>query len=129
YANAHESHPIFRGVAIARRVVCLPLDSPASFDLTVSPQRRDPPKTTRQRFSVHPADSICAGCHDIIDPYGFSFEHFDGIGAYGVRENGKAVDSSVRVTAQADFDGAYSDSNQLGAALGQSDSVRECFAR
>ncbi len=35
YANAHESHPIFRGVAIARRVACLPLDSPASFDITV----------------------------------------------------------------------------------------------
>ncbi len=26
YANAHESHPVFRGVATARRVACLPLD-------------------------------------------------------------------------------------------------------
>ena len=129
YANAHESHPIFRGVAIARRVTCYPLDSPASFNLQVVPPAPDATKTTRERFSVHPADSICAGCHDIIDPYGFSFEHFDGMGAYRDQEHGKAVDSSAVVAVKGDFDGAYRDSNQLGLALGQSESVRECFAR
>jgi len=129
YANAHESHPIFRGVAIARRVTCYPLDSPASFNLQVVPPAPDPTKTTRERFSVHPADSICSGCHDIIDPYGFSFEHFDGMGAYRAQENGKTVDSSVEVDLMSDFDGPYADSNQLAAALGQSESVRECFAR
>jgi hypothetical protein len=129
YANAHESHPIFRGVALARRVTCYPLDSPASFNLQVVPPAPDPSKTTRERFSLHPADSICAGCHDIIDPYGFSFEHFDGVGAYRAQENGKAVDSSVVVAVQGDIDGAYADSNQLATALGRSDSVRECFAR
>jgi len=129
YANAHESHPIFRGVAIARRVTCYPLDSPASFNLQVVAPAPDPTKTTRERFSVHPADSICAGCHDIIDPYGFSFEHFDGMGAYRAQENGKTVDSSAVVAVNGDFDGAYGDSNQLGTALGQSESVRECFAR
>ncbi len=129
YANAHESHPIFRGVAIARRVTCYSLDSPASFNLQVVPPAPDPTRTTRERFSVHPADSICAGCHDIIDPYGFSFEHFDGMGAYRDQENGKAVDSAVVVDFKSDFDGPYADSNQLALALGQSDSVRECFAR
>jgi len=129
YANAHESHPIFRGVAVARRVTCYPLDSPASFNLQVVPPAPDPTKTTRERFSVHPADSICAGCHDIIDPYGFSFEHFDGMGAYRAQDNGQAVDSSVSVSVMSDFDGPYADSNQLAAALAQSESVRECFAR
>ena len=129
YANAHESHPIFRGVALARRVTCYPLDSPASFNLQVVPPAPDPTKTTRERFSLHPADSICAGCHDIIDPYGFSFERFDGMGAHRDQENGRAVDSQVVVTVQGDLAGAYADSNQLGAALAQSASVRECFAR
>ncbi|HWP07496.1 MAG TPA: DUF1592 domain-containing protein, partial [Polyangiaceae bacterium] len=129
YANAHESHPIFRGVAIARRVVCLPLDSPASFDLTVVPPAPDPTRTTRQRFSVHPADSICAGCHDIIDPFGFAFEHFDGMGAYRNEENGQDVDSSVVVSLEADYDGPYADSNAMAAALAASPSIRECMAR
>jgi len=129
YANAHESHPIFRGVALTRRVTCYPLDSPSSFNLQVVPPAPDPTQTTRQRFSVHPADSICAGCHEIIDPYGFSFERFDGMGAYRDTENGHAVDSSVEVVLGGDLDGRYSDSNQLALALSRSDTVRECFAR
>ncbi|HET9956626.1 MAG TPA: DUF1592 domain-containing protein [Polyangiaceae bacterium] len=129
YANAHESHPIFRGVAVTRRVVCYPLDSPASFNLQVVPPAPDPSLTTRERFSVHPRDSICAGCHDIVDPFGFSFEQFDGMGRYRERENGKQIDSAVRVAMDAEFDGPYADSNALAAALSDSEIVRECFAR
>jgi hypothetical protein len=129
YANAHESHPIFRGVAIARRVTCLNLDSPASFNIDVVPPVPDPTKTTRERFSVHPADSICAGCHDTIDPFGFSFEHFDGMGAYRDRENGAEVDSAVELAVDVEFDGTYADSNELARVLSENQTVRECFAR
>jgi hypothetical protein len=129
YANAHESHPVFRGVAIARRVACLPLDSPASFDITVVPPAPDPTMTTRQRFDAHVVDPICASCHDIIDPFGFSFEHFDGMGAYRATENGQDVDSSVVVSDGADYDGPYADSNALATALAASPTVRECMAR
>jgi len=129
YANAHESHPVFRGVAVARRVVCLPLDSPASFDISVVPPAPDPSLTTRERFDAHVVDPICAGCHDIIDPFGFSFEHYDGMGAYRATENGQEVDGSVVVTDQADYDGAYADSNALATALAASPTVHECMAR
>ena len=129
YANAHESHPVFRGVAVARRVACIPLDSPASFNLQVVPPAPDPTKTTRERFDAHVVDPICAGCHDIIDPFGFSFEHYDGMGGYRAEENGKDVDSTVVVNMQADYDGAYADSNALATVFAKSDTVRECFAR
>ena len=128
YATAQESHPIFRGVVLVRRVVCYNLDSPASFNIQVVPPLPDPTKTTRERFSVHPADTICAGCHDTIDPFGFSFEHFDGMGAYREQENGKSVDSAVEVTID-EFAGPYADSNELASVLAGSDTVRECFAR
>jgi hypothetical protein len=129
YANAHESHPVFRGVAIARRVVCRPLDSPASFDITVVPPVPDRTMTTRERFDAHVVDPICAGCHDIIDPFGFSFEQFDGMGEHRATENGKAVDSRVVVSGKADYDGPYADSNALATALAASPTVRECMAR
>jgi hypothetical protein len=129
YANAHESHPVFRGVAVARRVACVPLDSPASFNLQVVPPAPDPTKTTRERFDAHVVDPICAGCHDIIDPFGFSFEHYDGMGAYRAQENGQDVDGTVVVNMQSDYDGPYADSNALAAAFAKSDTVRECFAR
>jgi hypothetical protein len=129
YALAHESHPIFRGVAIAQRVTCMGLDSPASFNIQVIPPAPDPTVTTRERYDVHVSDSICAGCHDVIDPFGFAFEHYDGMGAYRELDHGKSVDSAVDVSVQRDFDGHYADSNQLAAALAESPSVRECFAR
>ncbi|HET9932383.1 MAG TPA: DUF1588 domain-containing protein, partial [Polyangiaceae bacterium] len=103
YANAHESHPIFRGVAITRRVVCQHLDSPASFNLQVVPPPPDPSKTTRERYEVHAKDGLCAGCHDMIDPFGFAFEHFDGMGAYRAKEHGRDVDSTVFVNLEGDY--------------------------
>lgn len=129
YANAHESHPVFRGVAIARRVACLPLDSPTSFDIIVVPPVPDLAKTTRERFAVHAQDALCQLCHSIIDPFGFSFEHFDGMGGFRSRENGHPVDSTVVVADRRSVDGPYADSNQLSAALARSESVRACFAR
>src|SRR6185295_4314106 len=129
YALAHESHPIFRGVAVAQRVTCMGLDSPASFNIQVIPPAPDPTVTTRQRYDVHVSDAICAGCHDTIDPFGFAFEHYDGTGAYRDVDHGQNVDSAVDVALGRDFDGHYTDSNQLAAALAGSTQVRECFAR
>jgi hypothetical protein len=129
YANAHESHPVFRGVAVARRVACIKLDSPTAFDIIVVPPVPDPKKTTRERFDVHSKDALCQICHSTIDPFGFSFEQFDGMGGFRTRENGRPVDSRVVVKEQRDFDGAYADSNQLASVLAESKSARSCFAR
>jgi hypothetical protein len=105
------------------------LDSPASFNIQVIPPAPDPGLTTRQRYNVHVGDPICAGCHDVIDPFGFSFERYDGIGARRTLDHGKNVDSAVDVSVRRDFDGHYAASNQLAAALAGSARVRECFAR
>jgi hypothetical protein len=129
YADAQHSHPIFRGVALARRVICFALESPASLDVEIAPPAPDPAKTTRERFSVHPRDSVCAGCHHVIDPLGFAFEHFDAMGRYRELDNGRPVDSNVELDIAAGFDGPYADSNELARALAASDTVRECFAR
>ncbi|HXJ19419.1 MAG TPA: DUF1592 domain-containing protein [Polyangia bacterium] len=129
YALAHESHPIFRGVAVAQRVACMGLDSPASFNIQVIPPAPDPTVTTRKRYDVHVKDSICAGCHDIIDPFGFAFERYDGIGARRELDHGQPVDSVVDVSVKRGFDGHFADSNQMAAALARSTNARECFAR
>ncbi|HEU5480012.1 MAG TPA: DUF1588 domain-containing protein, partial [Candidatus Tumulicola sp.] len=89
----------------------------------------NPHMTTRERFDAHVADPICAGCHDIIDPFGFPFEHFDGMGQHRTTENGKKVDSRVVVNGKADYDGPYADSNALATAFAASPTVRECMAR
>lgn len=127
FAHAHESAPVLRGVAVMRRVACIPAPSPVGLNLAVVPPLPDPTKTTRQRFTTH-ATPDCAGCHDNIDSFGFAFEGFDGMGKARTMDNGVAVDSSV-VIAGTDFDGSYADSNGLATALSTSAQVRQCFAR
>src|SRR5262245_44380094 len=42
----------------------------------------------------HRANPTCASCHQRMDPLGFGFENFDGIGAWREKEGKFAIDSS-----------------------------------
>jgi hypothetical protein len=130
YAHASESAPVFRGVAVLKRVVCQPPQSPTELNIDVIPPPPDPSLTTRDRFGQHVADDTCAGCHSMIDGIGFTFENFDGMGASrGGMENGKPVNTATTLELGLDFDGAYADSDELSLALSESPAVRACFAR
>ncbi|WP_437909791.1 DUF1592 domain-containing protein [Sorangium sp. So ce327] len=129
YAHATETAPVLRGVTVLRRVACVGIPSPTELNINVVPPVPDSSKTTRQRFEVHSTDAACKGCHNSIDPIGFSFERFDGMGMLRELDNDQRVDSAVTVAIGADFDGAYADSNALAQALSTSPTVRSCFAR
>jgi uncharacterized protein DUF1592/uncharacterized protein DUF1588/uncharacterized protein DUF1595/uncharacterized protein DUF1587 len=140
YAHASESAPVFRGVAIMRRVACMTVPSPTELNIQVTPPMPDPNKTTRDRFAAHVSDQACAACHDSIDSIGFAFEKYDGMGAARPLTNGAAVENGKPVVTatvlgdkadeqKTDFDGAYADSDALAMALGSSAQVRACFAR
>jgi len=127
FAHAHETAPVLRGVAVMRRVACMPVLNPVDLKMAVVPPVPDPNKTTRERFTTH-ATPGCAGCHNDIDSIGFAFEGFDGMGKFRAMDNNQPVDSNV-VVAGTDFAGSYADSNALAKAMSTSAQVRECFAR
>jgi hypothetical protein len=129
FATNNGSHPVYRGVAIMRRIACLPVQDPGALGIVVSFPAADPSKTTRQRFESHAADPGCASCHTPIDSYGFAFENFDGMGKLRTTENGKAIDSSVTIAVGSDIDGTYADGVALTRALAGSVSVKTCLAR
>jgi hypothetical protein len=134
FAHASESAPVLRGVAIMRQIACMPLASPTELNIDVTPPAFDATKTTRQRFTVHATDTLCASCHGSIDAFGFAFEAYDGMGAARpaagghATENGLPVDTSAVITGT-DFDGTYADSNALATAMSNSAQVRTCLAR
>jgi hypothetical protein len=129
YSHAQETGPVLRGTTVMRRVACLDIDLPTNLTVEIIPPVPDLEKTTRERFDIHSADPGCQGCHSLIDPVGFSFEHMDAMGAYRATENEIDVDSATTVVLGADFDGSYTDSNELAVALSESAEVRACFAR
>jgi Protein of unknown function (DUF1592)/Protein of unknown function (DUF1588)/Protein of unknown function (DUF1595) len=129
FAGNNGSHPVFRGVAIMRRVACLPMPDPGSLGIVVSFPATDPTKTTRGRFEDHAQDPTCAGCHSTIDNLGFAFENFDGMGKWRTTDQDKPIDASVSLVTGSDLDGSYASSAELLDALAKSTLVKQCLAR
>jgi hypothetical protein len=50
--------------------------------------------TTRQRMESHRANSMCARCHNLIDPIGLAMDNFDPTGRWRTRESGVALDTN-----------------------------------
>jgi hypothetical protein len=48
----------------------------------------------RARLAAHRANPVCASCHDVMDPVGFSLENFDAVGRWRSTEAGQPVDAS-----------------------------------
>ena len=124
-ADAVDSHPVKRGDALLRRLLCTELVIPA--DLVVPPLPEPKPgQTTRERFSVH-SSNPCATCHHMIDPVGFAFEHYDAIGGYRMMDAGKPVDATGTFTIGSGtlkFDGAV----DLLKQLARTPEARDCMA-
>lgn len=126
-ARSDASSPIHRGMFIRGALLCHVIDAPdASLEIVVPDP--DPDATTRELLEQHRADPACAVCHDLIDPPGLAFEHFDGIGRWRTTENGLPIDATTDLTGT-DVNGFIDGAADLGQALTRSTMVRECFAR
>lgn len=131
HADLDSSGPIARGVFMLDQILCLP-PSPPPANIPAAPSPADDAvnkRTTRARFDVHVARPDCAGCHLLIDGYGFGFEEFDGIGAHRTIENEVTVDTSGTVRGTGDVDGPFIGVSQLSERLVSSRRLRDCFVR
>ena len=69
-------------------------------------QRGEQPRSVRERLEEHRRNPVCASCHSVIDPLGFSLEHYDAIGRYReTEEGGQLVDASAAMPGGVTFDG------------------------
>jgi hypothetical protein len=94
----------------------------------ISPPPPDPDATTRERFEQHRADPSCAACHNLIDGFGFGFEHYDGMGAWRDMDGVNPVDATGWVIGT-DFDGDFDGAVALAQNLASSELVAECVGR
>jgi hypothetical protein len=53
-----------------------------------------PDLTTRDRVVLQTRPESCQSCHAMINPLGFTLEHYDAVGRYRNEERGRAVDAS-----------------------------------
>ena len=90
------SSPTHRGKFLLEKVLCGTVPPPPEDvdDTLPGDEPGDEPKTTREKLEQHVTDPACAACHQLIDPLGFTLEHYDGIGAFRDTENGLPIDPS-----------------------------------
>ncbi|MBX7196562.1 MAG: DUF1592 domain-containing protein [Sandaracinaceae bacterium] len=128
-AHSDQSSPIRRGLFVRQRLLCQSFPLPPA-DAGGVPDV-DPSATTRERFAQHTASPRCAGCHQYIDPIGFGFEAFDGIGAFRTTEGGRAIDTSGGLSDVEGLgthsDAPFSTMPELGAILASAEQPAACF--
>ncbi len=127
HANANQSSPVFRGKFVREQLMCNTLPPPPN-DLVIEPPELDPSKTTKEQFEEIGANPSCAGCHTLMNPIGFIFEHYDGVGQWRDQQNGIPIDAIGEVVQTDDIDGEYDGALEFAAALAGSTQVQECVS-
>jgi hypothetical protein len=130
YADADISSPVQRGKLVRLRLLCQSLPPPPGGVATALAPATGV-QTTRQHFEQHDKTEPCAGCHQYIDPVGFGFESYDGIGRRRTMDNGLPVDPSGTVKAMGSqkSDVSFADLNGLATFLASDPDVNSCMAR
>ena len=62
----------------------------------------------RQQMEEHRANPVCAACHTIMDPIGFSLENFDAIGAWRTQDGGQPINAAGQLVDGTPLNGAAS---------------------
>ena len=98
---------------------------PAAFvPLSVDLQ---PTLTTRERVSLQTKSDNCMACHGIINPLGFTLEHFDAVGRYREKDNGKPIDATGSYKTRSGATATLSDARGLAKFLVDSDEAQTAF--
>jgi len=94
-SHADRTSPVVRGKWILENILGTPPPAPPG---NVPPLKENEegkkPLTLREKMERHRVDPVCAGCHKVMDPIGFTLENFDAVGAYRMREADARVDAS-----------------------------------
>jgi hypothetical protein len=101
-SHTDRTSPVVRGKWILDNLLgAPPPPMPANVPpLNESSQREGRVLTMRERLQEHRTNPVCASCHQIMDPIGFSLENFDAVGAWRGREGGTGgtpIDASGRL--------------------------------
>jgi uncharacterized protein DUF1588 len=88
-----------------------------------------PGLSIRERLAEHSGVPACRACHEMMDPIGFGFENYDGLGRFRTSEGGKPVDARGTLT-MTDVDGPFTKVNiwyaeQVAYLVGKMDAVVE----
>jgi len=127
-ANANDGvdNPVFRGLGVYEKLFCGTIGSPPPNVPAVNFIQNG---TTRQSYELHAASMCAQGCHNLFDPPGFAFEHYDGDGVYRTTDTGLPVDSMGTFPTPGGATLTFTGAVDLMPQFVQSPEVQQCMAR
>ena len=128
-AKPDEPWPIYRGEFVREVLLCQQLPSPPPN--IPAPPAVEAGVSVRQRLSEHETNPACSGCHDMMDPIGFGFSNYDGLGHIQTTDGNQPVDVEGDVEGElpTDIDGPFNGVAALATKLAGSTMVRQCVER
>jgi len=116
---SNRTSPVSRGKWVLENLLgtAAPLPPPNVPPLPEN-EGKQQPTSVRARMEEHRQNPVCAACHKIMDPIGFSLENFDLVGKWRTTDGGSRIDASAQLVDGTKIDGPES---LRKALLGRSD--------
>jgi mono/diheme cytochrome c family protein len=127
FSYTASSSPIHRGVFLTRNVLGVSLRPPPEAFIPLA-EDLHPKLTTRERVTLQTKPGSCQTCHGVINPLGFTLEHFDAVGRYREQDNGRPVDSAGTYETRTGEKVKVAGARDLAKFLAGSDEVHTAFA-
>ena len=137
-AMGARTSPILRGAHVRVKYLCVDMPPPpnALVDSVLEGLGDIEDQSNRAKTEQLTSSAACSGCHQLINPLGYTFEGFDQLGRARTEEhvNGKtfALDTRVqqpRIDVDDADDFSVADSAELANAIADSVSGPACFVR
>ncbi|MBW3597117.1 MAG: DUF1592 domain-containing protein, partial [Planctomycetes bacterium] len=126
FAYHSTSSPIHRGVFISRSLLGRALKPPPEAVSPLSPDLQAD-LTTRERVILQTRPNACQTCHEMINPLGFSLEHFDAVGRYRTEEQGRPINAAGSYTTTSGERVEFEGVRELAAFLAASEESHTAF--
>ncbi|MCM2374733.1 DUF1592 domain-containing protein [Aporhodopirellula aestuarii] len=102
---ATRTSPTIRGNWILENIVGTPPPPPPPDVPTLKEKSALTPTTFRERLALHRQNDACASCHALIDPVGFSLDHYDAVGRWRTYDGEYPIDASGTLPDGTEVDG------------------------
>jgi hypothetical protein len=102
---ATRTSPVIRGKWILDNILGLPPPPPPPAVPALKENTIGKFLSMRERMAQHRANPACSGCHQLMDPVGFSLENYDAVGRWRTAEEGKPIDAAGSLPDGSKFEG------------------------
>lgn len=120
------SSPIHRGVFLLRGVLGRTLRPPPAAFAPLAPDLH-PNLNTRERVALQTKPQDCMNCHAVINPLGFTLEHYDADGRFRREEKNRPIDATGEYETRNGTTVKFSGVRELGQFLAKSEEVHDAF--